>query len=192
MNVNMSAGAVARADSQAAKMTYTQLVVAARMAALKGREMLRARTATFIATGGFKMGIIDTGRYYRGWAVRRIPAGFSLYNRAPYADVIEFGRRPGAKPPPSKALIGWVMRNIGGGVTKETTKGGVFSTRVTKIKRTADSKVAGIAYVIARAIGRRGIKGKLVMFGIFDKLTAEYVKMGGVVAYNIVIGKRTK
>jgi len=55
----------------------------------------------------------------------------------PYPLVIEFGRRPGKMPPPS-ALRRWVEL-----VIKPPSK-----------------DVNGIAYLVARAIGRRGIKGK--------------------------------
>ena len=55
----------------------------------------------------------------------------------PYPLVIEFGRKPGKMPPPS-ALRRWV----------------------TLVLRPPANKVNGIAFVIARAIGRRGIKAK--------------------------------
>ena len=50
-----------------------------------------------------------------------------------YADVIERGRRPGATMPPPDALATWVARKMGSGVSP---------------------------YVVARAIGRKGIQGR--------------------------------
>lgn len=51
---------------------------------------------------------------------------------AQYADVMELGRRPGAPPPPTSVIAAWATRH---GIAAEA------------------------AFVIARAIGRRGLKG---------------------------------
>lgn len=55
----------------------------------------------------------------------------------PYPLVIEFGRKPGRMPPPS-ALRLWVRRVI----------------------NPPDRLINGVAYLVARAIGRKGIKGR--------------------------------
>ena len=62
--------------------------------------------------------------------------------RSPYAYplVMEFGRRPGKMPPPS-ALRRWVQLVI----------------------KPPGELVDGLAYIVARAIGRRGIKGRFFM-----------------------------
>lgn len=57
-----------------------------------------------------------------------------------YPSVMEFGRRPGKMPPPS-ALERWVQLKMG----------------------VAPEDVPGVAYIVARNIGRRGIKGKKFM-----------------------------
>jgi hypothetical protein len=53
-----------------------------------------------------------------------------------YPLVMEYGRRPGAKPPPVEAIRPWVESVLGDG---------------------------SLAYVVARSIGRKGIKGKFFL-----------------------------
>lgn len=65
-----------------------------------------------------------------------------------YADVIEFGRRPGAKMPPVKAIIDWIrikplkLRNRQGQFIKST-----------------ESAIKSAAFAIAKSIGEKGIQG---------------------------------
>ncbi len=55
----------------------------------------------------------------------------------PYPAVIEFGRQPGRMPPPDQ-LVRWVQLKLG----------------------VPESAAPGVAFTVARAIGRRGIKGR--------------------------------
>ena len=64
-----------------------------------------------------------------------------------YPLVMEEGREPGAKMPPPKALERWVWI-------------------VLKVPR---EQVKGTAFVVARAIGKRGIKGKFFLKKGFEK-----------------------
>ena len=65
-----------------------------------------------------------------------------------YADVIEFGRRPGAKMPPVSAIEKWLklkpikLRNRQGEFIKST-----------------ESAIKSAAYAIAKSIGEKGIQG---------------------------------
>jgi hypothetical protein len=65
-----------------------------------------------------------------------------------YADVIEFGRRPGAKMPPVSAIEKWLklkpikLRNRQGEFIKST-----------------ESAIKSAAYAIAQSIGKNGIQG---------------------------------
>lgn len=61
-----------------------------------------------------------------------------VFTMLAYGEVMDLGRRPGAKPPPSNKLELWVRRKLGISDAKE-------------IKR--------VAYVVARSIGKKGIKG---------------------------------
>jgi hypothetical protein len=65
--------------------------------------------------------------------VRRLEA--SVVATAPHARVMEEGRRPGAQMPPPEALAGWASRH----------------------------GFSGSLFVLARAIGRRGIPGRWYM-----------------------------
>lgn len=65
-----------------------------------------------------------------------------------YADVIEEGRRPNSKRPPIKPIMRWLKIK---GIALRGSNGRF-------IERT-ESNYRGIAYVIARSIGKRGIQG---------------------------------
>jgi hypothetical protein len=65
-----------------------------------------------------------------------------------YWDVIERGRRPNKKPPPIDAIVDWIKKKP----IRLQAKGGGF------IKSTPQAQRAA-AYLIARAIGKRGIEG---------------------------------
>lgn len=85
----------------------------------------------------------DRGASARSWKATTSVSDrtVTVYNQAPYAGVIEYGRRPGSKPPPSKVLEPWVRRKL-------------------KVSR---KKAPGVAFVVARKIGRDGIPGKYIM-----------------------------
>lgn len=69
----------------------------------------------------------------------------------PYVAVINDGRRPGQPMPPPEALELWVRRKI-----QWSTRKGPRGGR----RRLTAAEARSIAFVIARAIGRRGIEGK--------------------------------
>lgn len=89
------------------------------------------------------VGAFNTGDFKRRWKFRLVSMGNAVefYNEHPAAPVIEDGRRPGAKQPPVDALVPWVRRKLH--VTKQEAK--------------------GIAYVVARAIGKRGLRARKVL-----------------------------
>lgn len=80
----------------------------------------------------------DTGRLARSLAVEvdDLTARVFFQNEQLYFQVQEVGRRAGAPPPPSSALLPWMRRK------------GIDPS---------------LAFVIARAIGRRGLKGRFFM-----------------------------
>jgi hypothetical protein len=74
-----------------------------------------------------------------------------------YPAVMEFGRRPGAKMPPPEALLRWVhVKHLAGTYSIKTKR------RHGGKKRQADEDLA-VAFAVARAIARKGIKGKFYM-----------------------------
>jgi hypothetical protein len=80
----------------------------------------------------------DTGALRRSFLREVRPLGARVYSQLVYAPVMELGRRPGARMPPPEALRGWARRHGFG-----TSRSALF--------------------VLARAIARRGIKGRFYM-----------------------------
>ncbi len=100
-----------------------------------------------------RLRIVDRRTYIQRFKARRTKTGAVLLNDAPHASVIEFGRRPGARRPPLSAIIGWVRRKLG--------------------IRGKRGKAA--AFLIARAIGRRGLPAHAVFRRhLIPKLNAWY------------------
>lgn len=94
---------------------------------------------------GLGVGAVDTANYRRRWKTEvttsnGLPAAL-IVNDAPYAGVIEYGRRAGQRAPPSRVLEPWVRRKLG-----------------------VPAKAApGVAFLIARSIKRRGLKPRYVL-----------------------------
>ena len=108
----------------------------------------------------------DRGGAARGWKVDARDKSVTIYNATPYFGVIEKGRRPGKRQPPVAAIEPWVRRKVNVSyVPKSGKHKGQQRTR-----RARRDEAPAIAYLIARAIGRRGIKGKNVMGGALPKL----------------------
>jgi hypothetical protein len=89
------------------------------------------------------------GEYRKKVKVDDIPGGAVLYDFAKHAPIIEGGRRPGSKMPPLDTLEEWV-RLKGVGVALGTKQKGKKAPG-----RTASLR--GLAFVIGRAIARRGL-----------------------------------
>lgn len=101
----------------------------------------RADNAVPASSNG-SSGAFNTGNYRRRFRVRELAIGASVYNDAPYAGVIDDGRRTG-KFPNLRAIEQWARR---------------------KLKLSA-KKAREAAYPIARAIAKRGLKPRKVISG---------------------------
>lgn len=112
-------------------------VAAARRGLLSAAHRLRERAIRQSRAAG----AMDTGRYVQSWKAMPTENGAVTYNDAPYAGIIEFGRRAGARQPPVSALIPWIRRKL----------------------RLSPKEAASAAFAIAREIGRKGIKGRMIM-----------------------------
>lgn len=79
-----------------------------------------------------------------------------------YGSVVEFGRRAGARMPPVDALIGWVRRHwLPRGAS---IAGARFRGRARNAAwRGREAELRSAAFVLARAIGRRGIQAQPYM-----------------------------
>jgi len=82
-------------------------------------------------------------KFARGWrsVEGMIPSSVRVYNKERYASVIEYGRRAGARQPPSGVLVPWVRTKLG-------IRGPAAKT---------------VAFLIARKIGERGIPARPVL-----------------------------
>jgi hypothetical protein len=82
-------------------------------------------------------------KFARGWrsVLGNQSSSVRVYNKAYYARVIEYGRRAGARRPPVDALVPWVRDRFG----------------------LRGAAARGMAFVIARKIGERGIKPRFVV-----------------------------
>lgn len=85
-----------------------------------------------------------------------------------YVSVMDQGRRSGAKMPPPAALLGWIRRHgLGLGASWS-----VKSHKRIGSKQTQQAQDLAIAFVIARSIGRKGIKGR----GFFAEAARDMVR----------------
>lgn len=78
---------------------------------------------------------VDTAALARSITSQVTPSASRVFSTLAYMPVVELGRAPGSRPPPPEALRGWAMRH---GFT-------------------------GSLWALARAIGRRGTRGRFFM-----------------------------
>jgi len=133
---------------------------AARRGAIRGA--LRAVSTLILATGKAgsanpghtgEGGAVNTGHYKRSWKHEALPDGARVYNLAPYASIIEHGRRPG-KFPPISMIEKWAQRRLG--LTPKEAKAAAFP--------------------IARAIAKRGLVGRKVMTNVLPKIEKDFLE----------------
>jgi hypothetical protein len=106
-------------------------------------------------------GAVNTGRYKGAWQAVRIDGGARLYNSAPYAGVIEYGARPlGARGPRLQRVV----------VKGQNAR--PLSPRMEALKRWVELKLhvskeesRSVAFLVGRAIARRGLLPRRVMTG---------------------------
>lgn len=97
-------------------------------------------------------GLVHLGYYKLSWKANSIPQGAELRNDAPYAGVIEWGRRPGRPGPPLEPIREWVARNlVANGVVKP-------------------QDAERVAFAIRRAIHVRGTPPRFVLRGLLPRL----------------------
>lgn len=92
-------------------------------------------------------GAVNTGAYLQRWKAGPTPEGARVYNAAPHAAIVEYGRRPG-RFPPLRVIAQWAMRRMG---------------------KTAD-EAKRAAWPIARAIAQRGLLPRRVLTGVLPKI----------------------
>jgi hypothetical protein len=131
-----------------AKLGQVRLTTAAKRgalsAALRAVSMMQTKTdhAPSSDPGGKGTGgAFNTGRFKASWKGSPADDGAFLFNEAPYAGVIEYGRRPGARMPPLAPIAQWAQRRLG----------------------LSEGDARAAAYLIARAIARRGLKARMIL-----------------------------
>jgi hypothetical protein len=148
------------------------------LASQRSRKLVMDRTRTSsprtrVLTSG--AGAFDTGRFLNSW---KAEAGTSLYiaklfNDAPYAGVIEHGRRPGKGVPPG-VLDAWVRRKLVG-----TRRRGVKAIK----------EIESLAFLVSRAIKLRGIPGRRILAGAMPQI-AEITREA--VAFSIAVAAHSR
>jgi hypothetical protein len=91
---------------------------------------------------------VNLGTYIRGWQAKEIDEGAVLFNDAPHAAIIEHGRRPGSRMPPVRVIAEWLEQKMRGSV---------------KGRKSRLQQASRLAFVVARAIGRRGLPAHRIM-----------------------------
>ena len=113
-----------------------------RSAAMRARTIMDAATVTAPpASANGTQGAVNTGAYRRAWKAEPTADGIHVYSLSPYAGVIEYGRRPGARMPPEDAIARWAQRKLG----------------------LPYKRARAVAFVMRRAIARRGLAPRKVL-----------------------------
>ena len=135
-------GLIARLGSRATPAIQR----AARSIAMRALTVVQEETAN--------KGAFNYGTYRAAWFAtpmqRGTQTGVLVGNKAPYAGVVEYGRRKGSKRPPREPIARWAQRK--------------FGIPYPEAKR--------VAFAISRAIARNGIQGRFVLTS--DKTTKKF------------------
>ena len=89
------------------------------------------------------IGAVDTGAYRQAWQFELTKSGGRVFNTRPYAGVVEYGRKKGARRPPPKQIELWARRKLG--LSRKEAKSASFA--------------------IANAIAKRGLLARKVLTG---------------------------
>ncbi len=129
----------------------------------------------------------DTGKFKKGHKKRISGRGLRtrmvILNNAKHAEWVEGGREKGKQPPPD-AMLKWVQRHgLGASAFSVKTRRQIAAgtkrsfNRATGKRRTAAQSLLkiqqGIAFLIGRAIGKRGIKGLFLFRDLKAKHSAK-------------------
>lgn len=151
---------------QIIKAKQEQAVIIMRETALQAQQLLVQRSHVVA---------FDTGHYASAWRTENTAHGAVVENDAPYAGVVEYGRRPGTFPN-IKAIFQWLQRKSAFAIgVKFTSKGVVPRGKVREkgLNKDWETQVLmQMAFMIARAIKARGITPKHVLMGAVPEIKA--------------------
>lgn len=109
-----------------------------------------------------------SGTLAKSWRAKRMPWGALIFSVSRHAPVVEFGRRPGQRPPPVEPILEWVKRKHIGGIEMRRRRS--RGRRRRKLTR----EQATLAFLIARSIGRKGTKGQYVLRSVLPQVASFY------------------
>jgi hypothetical protein len=109
---------------------------------------------------------VDRGKSRREFHVDDIPNGVAVYNSSPYWAIIEEGRRAGSRMPPLQLIAEWVLRK---GIGRQYGPDQKGAAKVSGAISPAQAR--GIAFTIARAIARRGLRAHHILARMEQELT---------------------
>jgi hypothetical protein len=140
---------------------YALAVVERAQSNLRIKRRVRGKTVNRVASGR----LLNSLYYNLKIRYNKPTIDFTVSNddAGRYADVIEFGRRPGAKMPPVKPIEDWIrlkplkLRNRQGEFIKST-----------------ESAIKSAAFAIAKSIGEKGIEGIYYYTEAIDDTWDEY------------------
>ena len=129
---------------------YAAAVVERAKSNLRIKRKVRGKTVNRVASGNLLRSLTYKARV----RYNKPTIDFTVDNDATgqYADVIEFGRRPGARAPKAIYIEGWIREKIKIGGFKLRNRQGQFV-------KTTESRIKSAAYAIAQSIGKNGIEG---------------------------------
>lgn len=134
--------------------------------------MVRATDNAPPASARGSKGAVNTGDYRRRWTAhpdnQKGVDGVLVGNSAPQAGVIEYGRRPGARRPPVESIARWAQRKLG----------------------LAYPEARGIAFAMARNIGKRGLRPRRVLTSFGTKFKLRQALIRDVLHEYIVMWRR--
>lgn len=114
-----------------------------------------------------QLGAVASRKYVDGWDRDYSPDGAVVYNDSPHAIFVELGRRRDRRPPPIGVIARWLIQKRIVRLPKvksSLTPSG--QARAAKRRRSRLAAARSMAYVIARAIGKRGITGRHILRGV--------------------------
>jgi len=140
---------MAKSEFEALLNEYADAVIERAQSNLRIKRRVRGKVVNRVASGN----LLNSLTYKTRIRYNKPTVDFTVKGDAgQYADVIEWGRRPGATPPKASYIKSWIEEKIKIGGFKLRNRQGQFI-------KTTESAIKSAAYAIAKSIGKNGIEG---------------------------------